>query len=61
MIISRVQSLCVLSQAFGQQGAELSNSRLKQPARPVTPLAMASASLGTGPDKARAAPGHAAA
>jgi hypothetical protein len=40
---------------------EQSNHRLKQPARPVTPLAIGSAGPGTGPDKARAAPGLAAA
>ena len=39
----------------------LPNSRLKQPARPGTPLAFAAASLGTGPEEARAAPGLAAA
>ena len=39
----------------------LYNLRLKQPANPVTPLALGSAGLGTGPEKARAAPGLAAA
>ncbi len=37
------------------------NHRMKLPARPVTALAMALAVPGTGPDKARAAPGLAAA
>ena len=37
------------------------NHRLKQSPRPVTPLAAVSTGLGTGPDKARAAPGLAAA
>ena len=37
------------------------NNRVKQPAQPVTPLALDVGGPGTGPEKARAAPGHAAA
>ena len=44
------------SQQFGTRDSQY-NCRLKQSPRPVTPLATGSTGLGTGPDKARAAPG----
>lgn len=37
----------------------LPNSRVKQLAQPVAPLSVGSADPGTGPAKARVAPGHA--
>ena len=45
----------------GERGDSRPNIRLKQPARPVTPLALVVGGPGTGPDEAMAAPGPAAA